>query len=125
MNFENIFILPNVIGDRSRRRFGGIFIKIPKVTSARPSSMVTHGCMEGMVECGDVLRHLGMSLIRVDAFPSYWITLEALLCRCDGLSCPNICSKSTNYSINLVSNKRLLILSAKIIFSSHKFIQSN
>ena len=34
MNFENIFILPNVIGDRSRRRFGGIFIKIPKVTSA-------------------------------------------------------------------------------------------
>ena len=37
MNFENIFILPNVIGDRSRRRFGGIFIKIPKVTSARSS----------------------------------------------------------------------------------------
>ena len=39
MNFENIFILPNVIGDRSRRRFGGIFIKIPKVTTARSSSM--------------------------------------------------------------------------------------
>ena len=39
MNFENIFILPNVIGDRSRRRFGGIFIKIPKVTSARSSLM--------------------------------------------------------------------------------------
>ena len=37
MNFENIFILPNVIGDRSRRRFGGIFIKIPKVTSVRSS----------------------------------------------------------------------------------------
>ena len=37
MNFENIFILPNVIGDRSRRRFGGIFIKIPKVTFARSS----------------------------------------------------------------------------------------
>ena len=34
MNFENIFILPNVIGVRSRRRFGGIFIRIPKVTSA-------------------------------------------------------------------------------------------
>ena len=33
MNFESIFILPNVIGDRSRRRYGGIFIKIPKVTS--------------------------------------------------------------------------------------------
>ena len=43
MNFENIFILPNVIGDRSRRRFGGIFIKIPKVTSARSSLM----CMDG------------------------------------------------------------------------------
>ena len=39
MNFENIFILPNVIGDRSRRRFGGIFIKIPKVTSAWSSLM--------------------------------------------------------------------------------------
>ena len=39
MNFENIFILPNVIGDRSRRRFGGIFIKFPKVTSARSSLM--------------------------------------------------------------------------------------
>ena len=37
MNFENIFILPNVIGERSRRRFGGIFIKIPKVTSERSS----------------------------------------------------------------------------------------
>ena len=37
MNFKNIFILPNVIGDRSRRRFGGIFIKIPKVTTARSS----------------------------------------------------------------------------------------
>ena len=37
MNFENIFILPNVIGDRSRRRFGGIFIKFPKVTFARSS----------------------------------------------------------------------------------------
>ena len=34
MNFENILILPNVIEDRSRRRFGGIFIKFPKVTSA-------------------------------------------------------------------------------------------
>ena len=30
MNFENIFILPNVIGDRSRRRFGGILSKFPK-----------------------------------------------------------------------------------------------
>ena len=39
MNFKNIFILPNDIGDRSRRRFGGIFIKIPKVTSARSSLM--------------------------------------------------------------------------------------
>ncbi len=39
MNFKNIFILPNVIGDRSRRRFGGIFIKFPKVTSARSSLM--------------------------------------------------------------------------------------
>ena len=39
MSFENIFILPNVIGDRSRRRFGGIFIKIPKVTSAWSSLM--------------------------------------------------------------------------------------
>ena len=37
MNFENIFILPNIIGERSRRRFGGIFIKIPKVTFARSS----------------------------------------------------------------------------------------
>ena len=37
MNFKNIFILPNVIGDRSRRRFGGIFIKIPKVTSTQSS----------------------------------------------------------------------------------------
>ena len=34
MNFKNIFILPNVIGERSRRRFGGIFIKIPKATCA-------------------------------------------------------------------------------------------
>ena len=42
MNFENIFILPNVIGDRSRRRFGGIFIKIPKVTSAWSSLVGTH-----------------------------------------------------------------------------------
>ena len=40
MNFKNIFILPNVIGDRSRRRFGGIFIKIPKVTLARSSLML-------------------------------------------------------------------------------------
>ena len=39
MNFENIFMLPNVIGDRSRRRFGSIFIKIPKVTFARSSLM--------------------------------------------------------------------------------------
>ena len=37
MNFENIFILPNVIEDKSRRRFEGIFIKIPKVTCARSS----------------------------------------------------------------------------------------
>ena len=37
MSFENIFILPNVIGDRSRRRFGGIFIKSPKVTTGRSS----------------------------------------------------------------------------------------
>ena len=37
MNFKTIFILPNVIGERSRRRFGGIFIKIPKVTTARSS----------------------------------------------------------------------------------------
>ena len=37
MNFENIFILPNVIGDRTRRRFRGIFIKIIKVISARSS----------------------------------------------------------------------------------------
>ena len=37
MNFKNIFILPNVIGDRSRKRFGGIFIKIPKVTTPRSS----------------------------------------------------------------------------------------
>ena len=37
MNFENIFILPNVTGDRSRRKFWGIFIKISKVTSARSS----------------------------------------------------------------------------------------
>ena len=42
MNFENIFILPNVIGDRSRRRFGGIFIKFPKVTSARSSLLSNH-----------------------------------------------------------------------------------
>ena len=41
MNFENIFILPNVIWLRSRRRFRGIFIKIPKVTSARSSLMYT------------------------------------------------------------------------------------
>ena len=39
MNFKNIFILPNVIGDRSRRKFGGIFIKFPKVTFARSSLM--------------------------------------------------------------------------------------
>ena len=37
MNIENIFILPNVIGERSRRRFGNIFIKNPKVTSAQSS----------------------------------------------------------------------------------------
>ena len=43
MNFENIFILPNIIGDRSRRRFGGIFIKIPKVTSARSFLMPRQG----------------------------------------------------------------------------------
>ena len=42
MNFENIFILPNVIGDRSRRLFGGIFIKFPKVTSTRSSLMIIH-----------------------------------------------------------------------------------
>ena len=42
MNFENIFILPNVIGDTSRRRFWGIFIKIPKVTSAWSSLVGTH-----------------------------------------------------------------------------------
>ena len=41
MNFENIFILPNVIGDRTRRRFEGIFIKIPKVTSAQSSLVCT------------------------------------------------------------------------------------
>ena len=41
MNFENIFILPNVIGDRSRRRFGGIFIIIFKVISARSSLLGT------------------------------------------------------------------------------------
>ena len=41
MNFENIFILPNVIGERSRRRFGGIFIRIPKVTFARSSLLYT------------------------------------------------------------------------------------
>ena len=41
MNFKNIFILPNVIGDRSRRRFGGIFIKLSKVTSKRSSLMCT------------------------------------------------------------------------------------
>ena len=43
MNFKNIFILPNVIGERSRRRFGGIFIKIPKVTTARSSLVHRHG----------------------------------------------------------------------------------
>ena len=32
-----IYILPNVIGDGSRRIFWGIFIKIPKVTSAQSS----------------------------------------------------------------------------------------
>ena len=37
MNFENILILPNVIEARSRRRFEGIFIKNPKVTSAQSS----------------------------------------------------------------------------------------
>ena len=37
MNFENIFILPNHIGERSRGFLWGIFIKIPKVTSARSS----------------------------------------------------------------------------------------
>ena len=30
MSFDNIFILPNVIGDMSRRRFGGFLSKFPK-----------------------------------------------------------------------------------------------
>ena len=38
MNSENIFILPNYIGEGSRDFLGGIFITIPKVTSA-PSSL--------------------------------------------------------------------------------------
>ena len=37
MNFESIFILPNLIRDRSRCNFWGILIKIPKVTCARSS----------------------------------------------------------------------------------------
>ena len=34
MNLENFFILPNHVGERSRGFLWGIFIKIPKVTSA-------------------------------------------------------------------------------------------
>ena len=41
MNIENIFILRNVIWERSRRRFGSVFIKIPKVTSAQSSLLDT------------------------------------------------------------------------------------
>ena len=54
MNFENIFILPNVIGVRSRRRFGGIFIKIPKVTSAQSSLMDSHFVLYRGVELHNI-----------------------------------------------------------------------
>ena len=57
MNFENIFILPNVIGDRSRRRFGGIFIKIPKVTSERSSllyNLIIERFLMGKLHHGDL-----------------------------------------------------------------------
>ena len=66
INFENIFILPNVIGGRSRRRFGSIFIKIPKVTSARssllytvsiPLSLVPEGPTRGHLDLGEDLQH--------------------------------------------------------------------
>ena len=48
MNFENIFILPNVVGNRSRRRFGGIFIKVLKVNFARSSLLYI-----GFIDCDE------------------------------------------------------------------------
>ena len=42
MNFENFFILPNHIGERSRYILWGIFIKIPKVTFKRSSLLFIH-----------------------------------------------------------------------------------
>ena len=41
MNFENIFILHNLIRDRSRGIVSGILIRIAKVTSARSSLVYT------------------------------------------------------------------------------------
>ena len=38
MNFKNIFILPNVIGDRTRRRFRGIFLLDMDFWPSRPQT---------------------------------------------------------------------------------------